>query len=391
MPARPGDTIKTFPVPSLAAWLWVSGAVVFRVLLALLLSLLFTTAVIAPAGGDPRAALTALWEGAFGSPYALGSSLVRATPLLLTGLGVAVALQARLWNIGGEGQFLMGALGAAFLASRFGPNPTLPSAVILPVLLAASALAGAIWAALAALLKTLRGVPEVIATIMLNFVAAELLSYLVNGPMQRADHTQPATEPLSSAASLPLLSDWLPRLPPSPLHLGFGLALIAAVLTAVFLSRTATGFTLKVVGANAEAARLAGIDVPRAFVVAMLWSGGLCGLAGGVELTGVVGFIPEGYDPGYGFTAIAVALLGRMNPVGIVFSALFFGALGAGCDNMERMAGIAHEIGYIIQAFALLALLASQWPGWGGLLVRATRRWKQEAPAPETAPRVPPS
>ncbi len=352
-----------------------ASVVVLRVVLALILSLLFTTAVIALAGGSVRAALSALWDGAFGSPYNLGTSLVQTTPLIFTGLGVAVALQARLWNIGGEGQFLMGALCAAFLAARLARHG-LPPVVFLPVLLLGSMLAGALWASFAAILKTWRGVPEVIATIMLNFVAIEFLSYLVNGPLQRPDKSQPATEDLSHfpGATLPLFTDWFPHLPQSPLHLGFAIALLAAVFAAVFLSRTATGFSLRVVGANPEAARLAGIDVPRAFVAAMLVSGALCGLAGGVELTGVIDSIPEGYDPGYGYTAIAVALLGRLNPMGIVFSALFFGALGAGCENMERSAGIAHEVGFIIQAFALLALLAAQWPGWGHLVRLPSRK-----------------
>ncbi|HEX5322630.1 MAG TPA: hypothetical protein VFW40_02510, partial [Capsulimonadaceae bacterium] len=184
------------------------------------------------------------------------------------------------------------------------------------------------------------------------------LSYLVNGPMERPDHSQPATEPLGATATLPLFSQQ------SPLHAGFVIALVAALVIWLLFSATRTGFGVKVVGENPDAARLAGIPVERTLLVAMLWSGALCGLAGAAELSGVVGFIPEGYSPGYGYQAIAVALLGRLNPIGIVLSALFFGALLAGSENMERSAGIDHNVGYVIQAVSLLVLLGAQWVRW---------------------------
>jgi ABC-type uncharacterized transport system permease subunit len=328
-----------------------------RILAALMVSFLLTLLVIVLAHGSPRVALTALFDGAFGSAYALADTLTKTTPLLLTGLGVAVAFRARLWNIGGEGQFLVGALAASALGAYVLDG--LPAPLLLPIILIAGALAGALWAGLAGWMRVTRGVPEVISTIMLNFVAAQLLSYLVHGPMQEKTHAQPASETLPLNAILPTL--WAG----TTLHLGFLLALGMAVVVAVFLSRTGSGFDLRVVGANPEAARVAGFDVGKTRLTTMLWSGALCGLAGAVQLSGVVGTLYENYAPGYGFTAVAVALLGRLNPYGIIASALFFGALTAGSGSMERTAGISANLSYVLQAMTLLVLLGFQWIRWG--------------------------
>ena len=323
-----------------------------RVLAALGTAFLLTVAVIALAHGDPKAALSALVSGAFGSRYDFGNTLTKMTPLLLTGLGVAIAFRTRLWNIGGEGQFLAGTLAASAVGAY--RLHGLPAPVLIPLLLTAGALAGAFWAGLAGWMRVARGVPEVISTIMLNFIAAQLVSYLVGfgGPMQEASHSQPASETLPPNATLP--SD----LPNSPVHLGLAVALLAAVVVAVFLSVTRGGFAIRAVGANPEASRVAGINVERTQMTAMLWSGALCGLAGAVELSGSIGSFSTDYTPGYGFTAVAVALLGRLNPWGIVGAALFFGALMAGSGSMERSAGISSVLVYVIQACALLVVLS---------------------------------
>lgn len=327
-----------------------------RIGVALALSFGLALLVIALAHGSPRAALTALASGAFGSPYALADTLTKTTPLLLTGLGVAVAFRARLWNIGGEGQFLVGALAASALGAY--ALDGLPAPVLVPLILLAGAGAGALWAGLAGWMRVARNVPEVISTIMLNFVAAELLSYLVHGPMQEASRAQPASTPLPTTATLPLL--W----PGTALHWGFVLALVVAVVVSAYLNRTGAGFALRVVGANPVAARVAGLDVDRTRLATMLWSGALCGLAGAVELSGVVGTLYENYSPGYGFAAVAVALLGWMNPYGIIAAALFFGALAAGSGGMERTANVSADLSYVLQAGTLLVLLGFQWVRW---------------------------
>ena len=327
-----------------------------RIGAALAISFGLALLVIALSHGSPRAALSALADGAFGSADAVADTLTKMTPLLLTGLGVAVAFRARLWNIGGEGQFLVGALAASALGAY--ALDGLPAPILIPVILLAGAAAGAMWAGLAGWMRVARNVPEVISTIMLNFVAAQLLSYLVHGPMQEASHAQPASAPLPPSATLPFL--W----PGTTLHWGFALALLMAVFVSIYLNRTGAGFALRVVGANPDAARVSGLDVGRARLVTMLWSGALCGLAGAVELSGVVGTLYENYSPGYGFAAVAVALLGRLNPYGIIASALFFGALAAGSGSMERTANISANLSYVLQAGTLLVLLGFQWVRW---------------------------
>ena len=327
-----------------------------RIVAALVTAFGLTLLVILLAHQDPQAALTALASGAFGSPYAIGETLTKTIPLLLTGLGVAIAFRARLWNIGGEGQFLIGALAASALGTS--AMKSMPAFVLIPLVLLAGSAAGALWAGLAGWMRTARGVPEVISTIMLNFIAAQLLSYLLHGPMQERGHAQPASEALPLAATLPGL--W----PGTTLHWGFLIGLSLVGVIAIFFSRTRDGFALKLVGANPEAARAAGVDVAKTRLTSILWSGGLCGLAGAVELSGVVGTLYENYSPGYGFAAVAVALLGRLNPWGILASALFFGALNAGSGSMERSAGISANLSYVLQAITMLVLLAFQWLRW---------------------------
>lgn len=332
------------------------GRGTLRTLAALFVAFGLTLLVIALAGQSPRAAMIALASGAFGSSYAVADTLTKTVPLLLTGLGVAIAFRTRLWNVGGEGQFLVGALAASALGAY--ALDGLPAPVLIPLLLLTGAIAGAFWAGLAGWMRVRRNVPEVISTIMLNFVAAQLLSFLVHGPMQERSHAQPATTALPPNATLPTL--WAG----TTLHVGLLVALGLAVAVAALLSRTRTGFTWRVVGANPEAARVAGLDVDRSRLAAMLWSGGLCGLAGAIELSGVLGTLYENYAPGYGFTAIAVALLGRLNPYGILASALFFGALSAGSGSMERTAGISANLSYVLQAVTLLVMLGFQSARW---------------------------
>jgi ABC-type uncharacterized transport system permease subunit len=333
--------------------------VILRVGAALLTTFLLTVAVILLAHGSPFLALRAVASGAFGSAYDFGNTLTRMTPLLLTGLGVAIAFRARLWNIGGEGQITMGALAACALGAY--SLHRLPALILLPLVLGGGAVAGAIWAGLAGWMRVWRGVPEVISTIMLNFVAIDVLSYALHGPLQHrgADALPGYAPPLPPAATLSILVSG------TPLHAGFLIALLALVVVFLFLERTPTGFAIRVVGANADAARAAGLNVERTQMTAMLWSGALCGLAGAVELSGVVGTLFGEYQSGYGFTAVAVALLGRLNPGGIVLAALFFGGLTAGSETMESQAGISHNLVYVIQAIALLVLLAFQWVRWG--------------------------
>ncbi len=303
-------------------------------------------------GYDAGAALGAVWRGAFGSWYALTSAtLVRATPLILSGLAVGLAFRAGVMNIGAEGQLLVGAAGAAAVGVTGGPAL---GVLALPAALIAGMALGALWAAIAAWLRRRFHVLEVISTIMLNFIAIYVVGYLVRGPLQEPTRIYPQTVPLPPGARLPML------VPGTRLHAGFALAVLAAGVLAWALRRTAAGFRVRVAGANPHAAWSAGlIDVDRTTLRAFLVSGALAGLAGAVEVTGVTYALYENLSPGYGYTAIAVALLGRLDPLLIVASGILFGALEAGAAAMQRDAGVPSVIVSVAEAMMILAVLAA--------------------------------
>jgi simple sugar transport system permease protein len=324
-------------------------------LLALGAALIASAGIIALAGHNPVTAFGALVEGAFGSADSLSEVAVKSCPLLLTGLAIAVSFQAGVWNIGVEGQLLMGALALAALGSGAGP---LPAAMALSVYLAAAAGAGAVWAGLAGMLRLHRNVSEVISTIMLNFIALGLTSYLVQGPLMEAAGRYPQTDAI--AAGL-----WLPRLASGyRIHLGLVLALAIAAAIHVLLYRTVAGYEMRAAGLNPVAARLAGINVDRRILLALTLSGALAGLAGGIEVSAVTHRLYERFSPGWGFTAIAVGLLGRLSPAGIVVAAFFFGALDTGSNAMQRVAGVSSVLVSVIQAIVILSLVALERGRW---------------------------
>lgn len=296
-------------------------------------------------------ALVALWRGAFGSSFAFFSgTLLRATPLLFLGLAVALAFRAGVLNIGAEGQFLAGA--AAATAVALGGH-SLPRGVVVAVMLVAGGLAGASWAGIAAVLRRQFGVLEVISTLMLNFVALHLVSWLVRGPLQEPTRVYPQTVTFAPAARWPLL------MPGQRLHLGFLLALVMAATMWWFFRFTAAGFRVRVVGASPRAAASAGLiraDLTtfRVFVT----SGGIAGVAGAAEVGGATWALYEGLSPGYGYTAIAVALLARLDARGVVVSAIFFGALQAGAAAMQRDAGVPSVVVSIVVAMVIFGVLA---------------------------------
>lgn len=302
-----------------------------------------------------------------GSEYAIVSAtLVRATPLIFTGLAVAIAFRAGVLNIGAEGQFLAGATVATMCAGVAVAWPAAAqSAVALPIALAGGAVAGAAWAGVAAWLRRRFGVLEVISTIMLNFIALEAVAYLVHGPLQEPLHVYPQTPTLPPGLHLAKL------VPGSRLHIGFGLAVAAAVAAWWMIRETASGFRLRAAGANPFAAASAGrINVPEVTTRAFLVSGAVAGLAGAVEVTGVTYALYENISPGYGYTAIAVALLANLNPLAVIVSGVFFGALEAGAAGMQRDAGVPSVVVSAAEAAIILAILAvgaarTRWPALG--------------------------
>jgi ABC-type uncharacterized transport system permease subunit len=286
--------------------------------------------------------------------------LVRATPLIMAGLAVAVAFQAGVLNIGADGQLLAGATAAVIVGVKLGGvlgGGALPTALI------AGALAGAGWAGIAAILRTRFRVLEVISTIMLNFVAAYGVSYLVRGPLQEPTHVYPQTETIASGAQLPRI------LPGTRLHLGFIVVVgIAIVLWWVFRA-TAVGFRFRASGTNPFAARSAGmIDVTRVTTMAFLVSGALAGVAGAIEVCGVTFALYENISPGYGYTAIAVALLAGLHPLGVVVTGIVFGALEVGANALQRDANIPATLAAVIEAVVILLVIA----------VSQIRVWQQE-------------
>lgn len=300
-------------------------------------------------------ALLAFWDGAFGSAFALWSAtLVRATPLLFVGLGVALAFRAGILNIGAEGQLILGATAASVVALRLG---AWPAPLVIPAMMVAGAMGGALWAAIPAWLRRRFGVLEVISTIMLNFIAAALVSWAVRGPLQEPTRVYPQSLTFAASAHWPFL------IPGQRLHLGFALAVALALLLWWVLAHTAVGFRVRAIGLGARAvASAGGVDATRLGARVFVVSGALAGLAGASEVGGVTWALYEGVSPGYGYTAIAVALLARLDPRWAIATAVFFGSLEAGGAAMQREAGVPAVAVQIVTGVVLLAVLAAtEW------------------------------
>jgi len=309
---------------------------------------------LAASGYDAFDALAALWGGAFGSGDAILSALLpRAIPLILVGLGIALGFRAGAFNIGAEGQFYAGAVAATWVGLSLASWP--PIIAISSTLLAAL-VAGMLWVLVPVVLRLRFGVLEVISTLLLNFVAEAMVSWMVQGPLQESKHIYPQSDPLPMAARLP-------QLPGTRLHLGLALALGCALALWVFNRRTLAGFHLKATGANPRAAAvLGGVNTRRVFTVALLASGAFAGLAGGTEVSGTTFALFQNLSPGYGFTGIAVALLARLHPLGIVITGLLFAALEAGASAMQRDAGVPAVAVYMVEAAVIImVLLADVW------------------------------
>ncbi|CAN5849609.1 ABC transporter permease [soil metagenome] len=310
------------------------------------------------AGYDAGVALGALWSGAFGSWYAITSAtLVRAVPLIIIGLGLALSFRAGAFNIGAEGQFYAGAIAATWLGLHAG---SLPAPLAVAVVLSGALLAGALWVAVPVLLRARYGVLEVISTLLLNFVAEATTSLMLQGPLQESQGIYPQSDPIALSARLPLL-------PGTRLHAGILLALAGALVLWHVFARTVWGFRLRAVGLGPRAAEISGgIDGRWMAAAALALSGAIAGLAGGVEVAGVSYALFQNLSPGYGFTAIAVALLGRLHPLGVVLAGLLFGALEAGAGAMQREAGVPAVAVYVVEAVVILVVLLAESLRRGG-------------------------
>jgi simple sugar transport system permease protein len=296
-----------------------------------------------------------LFQGALGNQKAIIGTLVRATPLIFAGLAVALAFRCGLFNIGVEGQLALGALVAAWI----GVNLTgLPAIIHLPLTLLGGMLGGFLWGVIPGILKARTGAHEVITTIMLNYIAAQLTGYLLSGPWRDPNPTNVTaqTSRIAEAARLPAIT--------ANLHWGVVLAFLAALAVWYFLWKTTWGFEIRTVGANAAAAKYAGINVTRNIVLALALSGMLAGLGGAVQVAGVNYRNTLGFNVGYGFDGIAIALLGRNTPLGTVLAALLFGALRNGATVMQFRTQISADIISVIQALILVFVAAEQIIRW---------------------------
>src|SRR5208283_892638 len=327
-------------------------------MLAVVLGLAAGLAVTWVAGESPWRVLKILVMGAFGTRYDFGMTLFYATPLIFTGLSVAIAFHAGLFNIGAEGQLTMGALAAAAVGAVW-PGLWSPLAPVLAGL--AAVLAGTLWGAIPGWLRARRGSHEVINTIMLNFVAAGLASYVALYLLKNPDSQNPETRPVGAG----YLIHRFEVFGGAPVSLALPLALLAALLVWVLLWRTVLGFELRAVGQSESAARAAGIDPGRIRIIAMCLAGGLAGLVGVGEVLGNAAKFRVGFSPEYGFIGIAVALLGRNQPAGVVAAALLFGALHKGATafylETER---VTQEWSLVLQALIILSVSAEGLWSW---------------------------
>jgi ABC-type uncharacterized transport system permease subunit len=321
-----------------------------RPLLAVALALALTALLITAAGKNPLLAYAALARGALGSWDRVGVGLNKATPYVLTGVGVALCFRARVINIGGEGQIALGGLAATWIALTF---PQAPPVVLSLLALAAGALTGAGWAALAAVIRLYRGVHEVLVTLLLNFVGVLIVSEALQGALGEPGAGFPQSPLLPRAA-------WLPHIfPGSDLHAGILIAVIVVAVGHALLWRMPFGFRLRVLGASAPAAAYAGISPPRALLEVMALAGALAGLAGAVEVLGVHYRLIDGFSHGFGFNAVAIALLGALNPITVLPAGLFFGFLETGALAMQRAVGVPTPLVAVIQGLTMIFILSA--------------------------------
>jgi simple sugar transport system permease protein len=319
-------------------------------LAAIFAALVLAAGLIGAAGVNPLSAYGEMLRGALGSRLSITEMLTRATPLILTGLAAAVAFRARLWNIGGEGQFYVGALTTAWIGHSLG----LPGPLGIAVLMACGMAAGALLLAGPAFLRLRFGVDEVVTTLLLNFIVILFVGLMIEGPLR---------DPLAFGwpQSVPVDGDYrLPDLVPrTRLHIGLLFAIAAAGVVWLVLTRTVFGVETRAAGLNARAAAFAGISLPRTIMGVALVSGALAGLAGAVEVMGVTGGVTTTMSPGFGYAGIVVAMLAALHPAGVVAAAIFVATVFVGADAMSRATGVPSFIADVIVALSLLTMLVA--------------------------------
>lgn len=337
-------TLERRLVPSrLASW----GGVGLSILLALIMG----GVVFLSAGANPFKAYAVMCLGAFGNFYNLSEVLVKAIPLILCGLSIAIPAKILLWNIGGEGQLAVGGIGSAAVALFL--SPFLPAPLVLPSMIIAGFLAGGLWAFAAGFLKARMGVNEILTTLMLNYVAIYWMENLYFGPWR-----DPTGTGFPGTAIFPE-SAWLPRFPQTRIHLGLLFGILAALVLQWAFFRTRWGYEIRVIGENPKAARYAGMNITRHILWVMFLSGGLAGLAGMAEVSGIHYRLQQGLTVGYGYVGIIVAWLSRLNPMAIIVVAIFLASLLVGGDQLQSVMHLPSAVGLVLEGTLLFFVLGS--------------------------------
>jgi len=339
-----------------------AGRIILAPIAAIIVAFIICSGLIIWTGESVFEAYGHLFKGGFGSRFAISETLNRATPLIFTGLAAAVAFRAKFWNIGAEGQLYFGALAATILGTGV---VTMPSFLMIPFLFLAGAMAGGLALIGPVLLKSTLKVDEVVTTLLLNFVILLFVNYLLEGPLK-----DPMSMGWPQAASI-IDQGVLPALlPRTRLHIGFLVAISAAVMIWALMRYTIWGYEIRAVGANATAARFSGISVNRTVMLVAILSGGLAGMAGITETTGTKGYLTLDLSPGFGYSGIAVAMLANLHPIGVILSAIFLAGIYVGSDSMSRAVNIPTYIADVMVALSVLSVLVSL------MLVQYRMRWK---------------
>lgn len=345
---------------------WLSLATPF---VSVAIAVLVGSLVILASGKDPVAAFSAMFTGAFGGPRQVGETLLRAIPLIFTGLAVAYGFRSGLFNIGAEGQLFLGGLAAAFMGVVLGG---LSWWVSVPLILLSAMLAGAAWAFIPALMKAKIGAHEVITTMMFTYIGRYLVSWIVTGPF-KAEGAIPQSPMLPESSQLPRISDVFTFIEPNRAHMGIVIGVVAAVVVWWILKYTVLGFEARAVGFNPTASATGGISVAATTIKSLCISGALAGLAGATEVMGVHHRLFDQFSSGFGFTGIAVALLAKNNPLGVIAAAILFGSLSAGAGTMQLEAGVSQKVISIIQGTIIFLVGAETIVSWAVARVRRVK------------------
>ena len=319
--------------------------------LGILVAFAIFSAILVLLGFDPIASMLAIPLGAFGTPYSASETFIRFIPLLLTSLAFLVAFKARFLNIGAEGQLYIGALVSYLVAAQLEGVPTI---IAIPIIMIAAALGGAAWLALPIIMRTKLEINEIFPTVVLNFIAMFLISWLCTGPLQDPNAFNPRTPYIPESTELPAIFSGL------RIHIGIFIVVLLALSMYVILFKTTLGYRIRAVGQNPRAAKHGGVNVTRGIVSAGLLSGGLAGLAGMMEIIGTHHFLLAGFSPGFGYAGIAVAALGAFHPIGIIISSFFFAVLQIGGESMQRAVDVPVDLIFVLQGILVLTVLIVQ-------------------------------